>query len=255
MSVKFYAYNLIDQDITKLVASENIATHPIDNLKDPRRTKKYRSETNNISIVIDLINPQPVDSILLADDPIQGFNFDTPILIEANATDTWGAPAFSTSLVTKNDSFGIAYKELATPENYRFWKLTFTSSQFVEISTLFLGKRIEFTSTGIDYGWTYQEKDLLKKSSNRYAQEFIDDIGTQKLISASMRYLNKDEFDQASEVIDYNRSVLPFFFRVPCDILNDPDRFSGYFRFRKKPTITNSAPSLYDFPFNLVEAL
>lgn len=256
MGIKFYAYNLIDQPSTVLTASENLAAYPVENLKDPRRTKKYRSTTNTITLEVDIINPQPVDSILLADDPLQGFNFDVPVLIEANATSNWTSPAFSTTLTTKNDKHGIAYLELSTPENYRYWRFTFTSSQFVELSTIFLGKRIEFSETGIEFGWTYLDEDNVKKDTNRYNQEFIDDINSQKVIRANFRYLNKDEFDQVMEVYDYNRTVIPFFMRIDCqNILNDPDRFSGYFRFDRKPTITNSSVQLYDFPFRLREAL
>ena len=49
--------------------------------------------------------------------------------------------------------------------------------------------------------------------------------------------------------------ILPFFFRITCPILNDVDRFGGYFRFDRKPTITNSSVQQYDFPFRLKEAL
>lgn len=255
MGIKFYAYNLIDQPTTVLTPSEELAAYPISNLKDNRRTKKYRSSSNSITLTVDCINPQPVDSILLADDPLQGFNFNTPVLIEANATDNWTSPAFSTSLTTKSDEHGIAYLELANPENYRYWRFTFNSTLFVELSTLFLGKRIEFPNTGIEFGWSYVEEDNVKKQGNRYKQLFIDEINSQKLISASMRYLNKDEIEKIFEIYDYNRSIIPFFMRIDCDILNDKDRFSGYFRFDRRPTIRNSAPSLYDFPFRLREAL
>lgn len=255
MSMKFYSYNLVDQETTVITPSEQTALFPISNLKDIRRTKVYRSLTNSITIVFDFINPQPVDSILLADNPLTGFNFNTPVTIEANATDTWGAPAYSTTLTTKDDEHGIAYLELTLPENYRFWRLSFNSTSYVELSTLFIGKRIEFTDSGIEFGWSYQDRPNLTKSVNRYRQAFFDEINEQKNINARMRYLNKDEIDQVFEMYDYNGVTKPMFIRIDCDILNNKNRFSGYMRFKNKEPIINSAPSLYDFNFSLEEQL
>lgn len=255
MSMKFYAYNLVDQDTTVITPTEEVALFPISNLKDIRRTKVYRSSTNTVTIVFDFINPQPVDSILLADNPLTGFNFNTPVTVQANATDEWSSPAIDTTLTNKDDEHGIAYLELTSPENYRFWRLSFNSTSYVELSTLFIGKRIEFTDSGIEFGWSYQDRPNVTKTENRYKQAFFDEINEQKIISATMRYLNKDEIDQVFEMYDYNGVTKPLFVRIDCDILNNRNRFSGYMRFINKEPIVNSAPSLYDFTFRLEEQL
>lgn len=255
MTIKFYSYNLVDQSATVITASNENASFPASNLKDSRSTKTYRSTGTSANIVFDFISAEPVDSVIIEPHKLLGYNISTPITIEANSTDSWGAPAFSTSITSLDDTNGYTVKEFAS-QSYRFWRIVLTSASYIEIGNIFIGAKQEIGSPArsIQFGWSYQDNDLSKSRTNRYGQSFFDITTDQKTIKASFVNLNKAEIDDFFAVYDYNKSYKPFYFYVDCTgILNDVGRFLGHMRFTKKPPISNKFYALYDVSFELDE--
>lgn len=251
--IKFFSDNLVDSAIT--TASNENSLFPVSNLTHPFRTKVFRSTTNSDTIVFDFLETSEIDSIMIVDDPRQGFGF-TAITLELNSINTWGAPAFSQAL-TLNTTHGIAKAEFVT-QNYRFARLVITSTLgYCEISKLFIGKGIEFENgMGIDLGWTYQDRDLSIVKENTYSQKFIDVKTRQKQIAFALKSLNPDELDQVFELYDDRGTTKPFFLSLGCaDMINDQDRFGGMYFMNAIPAITNKSFGLYDLSMSLEEAM
>lgn len=251
----FYGYNQVDN--ARITATNTDASYPASNLQDHRRTKVFRSTTNSCSITFDILTPEPVDSILLTENPSNGFGFTTPITIEANNTSDFDtvSPAFSTT-ITASDidaKFGFAYKEFSSQE-YRFWRLSFTGSSYVEVSNVFIGSKIDFTTTDLSRELSFGEQDLADFQTNRYGQKFIDEIGRIKTLSGSFTYMNKTEMDTFFEMYDYNRSTKPIYLRMDCSIFNDTDRISGMYFFDEKPLLSHVNFGLWNIDFALTEA-
>ena len=250
--IKFYSNNLIEQAV--ITASTENAQFPKENIQDYRRTKVFRSTNNSSWVVFDFQETSLIDSIVLVDEPRNGFGVST-ITLELNATNEWSSPALTQAL-TLNETHGIAHAEFAE-QSYRFARLVMTSTLgYCELSKLFIGQKIEFPNNmGIDLGWSYQDDELSTVRKNRYGQRFIDVITRQKSFGFAIRSMNADELDQIMEIYDNKGKTKPFFVRIGDDtIVNDPDRFAGIFFLESIPSVTNKSFGLYDLSMSIEEA-
>ena len=253
MTIKFLSNNLIEG--SSLTASTENAQYPLSNVNDTRRTKTYRSTSNSDNIVIDLGSAESIDSFAIVDNWQNGFGVST-LTLEANGTDNWTSPAFTTS-ITLDTKFGVAVKQFSA-QNYRFWRLVMTSTLgYCEIANMFLGAATEITTNGVGYNWNYRNRDLANTSTNRYGQEFVDDIGTQKELSGlQFQIMDKDEQDKIFEVYDNNRTVKPFFVYFPLEadgLSNNDDRYNGMYRFSREPSFANINSGYYNTTLGLRE--
>jgi hypothetical protein len=255
MSIKFLSNNLVDS--ATLTPSTVDAQYPVANINDDRRTKTFRSTSNSDNIVIDFGSAESCDHFAIVDNWNNGFGV-TAITIEANATDSWGAPAFTTT-ATLDTTFGVSIKAFSSAQSYRFWRIVLTSTLgYCEVSKIFLGTATAITTNGVGYGWNYKNKDLARITSNRYGQKFIDDIGSQKeLNNLQFQVMDKDEMDSIFAVYDANRTVKPFFIYLPLEtdsLSNNDDRYNGLYYFKTSPSFENINSGYYNTSLNLVEA-
>lgn len=256
MSMKFWNFNLVTQDQTVITGSNENAFFPASNLKDERTTKVFRSTTTSSEIVFDFITTEEVDSILLCPSFKTGWGFNNTITVEANATNTWGAPAFTTTILPADidEQFEMAVKEF-TAQSYRFWRLSFTGVAYVEVSKVFIGKLNNIGGRSVSFGWSYLNTDLSVSTFNRYGQKFTDIVTSQKRMAFNIENLTKDQVDEFFEVYDYNRTFRPFFFMVcDCDIINNVRRFSGLFYMEQIPEVINEHHALYSVSCVVAEA-
>lgn len=254
MSLKFLSNNLVDS--STLTPSTTNAQYPVANINDPRRTKTFRSTSNSDNVVIDLGSAEAVDHFAIVDNWQNGFGV-TSITIEANGTDVWTSPAFSTT-VTLDTDFGVGIASFLS-QSYRFWRIVMTSTLgYCEVANIFLGSASTITTNGVGYNWSYRNNDLSNSSRNRYGQEFFDEIGTQKELSnLSFQIMDKDEQDVILSVYDTNRLTKPFFiyFDLESDsLVNNDDRYSGFYRFTSAPSFTNINSGYYNTSLSLREA-
>lgn len=254
MSIQFLSNNLITTSV--LTASTENAQYPLTNVNVDRRTKTYRSTSNSDNIVIDLGTAEAVDTFAIVDNWQNGFGV-TAITIEANGTDSWGAPAFSTT-ATLDTTFGVSVASFAS-QSYRFWRIVLTSTLgYCEVANMFLGTASKITTNGVSYNWNYRNRDLSTQSENRYGQKFIDDIGTRKEINnLQFQILDKDEQDVIFGVYDYVRTVKPFFIYFPLEtdsLSNNDDRYNGMYYFKSEPSFQNVNSGYYNTSLSIEEA-
>ena len=254
MSLTWYTYNFVDS--ATITATNEDSDFPVTNLQDHRRTKVFRSTTASSVITFDLKSRESVDSIVITENPKFGFGFTGNITVEANATNEWSSPAFTATIDASDDinkTHGFAYKEFSAQE-YRFWRLSFSGSSYVEVSNIFIGSKWSMTDNDIGLQWSYQDSDIVDVTENAIGQRFFTDRGKQKTIRGSINYMNATELDQFLQLYDHNRILKPFYIRWCDGIVNDVDRFSGFYFMANKPEIINSAPALYNVSIELVEA-
>ena len=251
--IAFYSDNLIDS-ATISASSENLL-FPKSNLTDFRRSKVFRSTSNSDSLVFDFGSVKSLDSIIIVDEPRKGFGV-TSLTIQLNSTNTWTSPAFS-QVLTINSTHGYAFADFSV-QSFRYARLVMTSSLgYCELSNLFMGQKLSFASgLGIDFGWTYQDKDLSIIKENRYGQKFTDIISRQRVLNFAINSMNKDELDQVLKIYDDKGVRKPFFVKIgSTTMINDFTRFSGMFFLNSIPAITNKSFGLYDISMNLEEAM
>lgn len=251
--IKFYIENLIDS--ASIAASTTNAQYPIANLTHDFRTKVWRSTSNSDNIVFDMGAAVDVDTIAIADNWRNGFGFST-MTIEANATDVWTSPAFSTTL-TYDADFGIGFKEFTT-ETYRYWRIVLTSTLgYCEIANIFIGEKTEISTNGISYGFAHRQNDLKKVSTTRYGQEYIDDFGTRKEISSmSFEVMNNTEMDFIYEIYDSRRTVKPFFVKLgdgTNTIISNENRLNGLYKLKSAPSVRSKTIAYWDVTLSVLE--
>lgn len=251
MSLLFYTGNLID-NATFTASTENL-NFPPSNLKDPRRTKVFRTLSNADTLILDFQETSEIDSIFIVDEPRNGFGIST-LSFDLNATSNFTSPAYSDSL-TYSTVHGVGFKSF-TQQDYRFCRLSLTSTLgYCELSKIFIGKELNL-GKGPNFNWTYQDKDLSIIKENRYGQRFVDVITRQKQFSISLSLLNKDQLDKIFKLYDENSTTKPFFVSIGCvNMINDPNRFSGMVYLNSIPTITNTSFGRYSLSMTIEEAL
>lgn len=255
--IKFYDYNLVTQPGTIITDPNQNALFPVSNLSDQRTTKIYRSTTDTTKIVFDFISAEEVDTIILVPNHMTGWGFYGDVLLEANPTDEWSSPAFSGVLDNTeiDQAHQFAVTELAAVQEYRFWRLSFTGTNYVEVAKVFIGKKQTVGTRSISFGWQYSDEDNSIVTSNRYGQRFVDVINRQKKLSFQFEQLSKNELDDFLSIYDYCGKSKCFFIRIGCDtMINNPNRFAGYVYFESIPSISNTTWGRYALSVSLVEA-
>jgi len=255
MSVKFYYYNLVNQEPTVTTATNENLSFPVSNLKDARSTKSFRSTTSSSVIVFDFITVEIVNSIIITANKINGYNITAPITIEANSTDTWAAPAFTTTITSLDDDFGYTLKEF-TDQSYRFWRITLSSAIYVELGNIFIGAKMELGTRkrSVNFGWSYDNNDLSKGQTNRYGQSFFDENVSQISISGNLDNLNLAEIDNFFELFDFCGITKTFYFFIDCDgFINNKNRFLGHYRLTDRPSVMNKFFALYSTSIKIRE--
>ena len=258
--VSYFSFNLVQATGTEFTASSVDEFFPATNIAHDFTTKVYRSQegVTSAQVIMDFKTIEPIDSILVAPNSIDGFGFSGDLIIEANATADFSSPAYSTTL-TPSYKFNFGVKALNTPESYRFWRVSGTNpaGNFVEFSKFFFGSKLELGTNNIDFGWSFENRDTSRVQLNRYAQQFIDRIGSSKRITANYKLLNITEVETLMDLFDYHGTSRPFWMIVDENetIINDQERFAGYFYFTRRPRIINSSFALYDCQIDLEEAL
>jgi hypothetical protein len=249
--ITFYANNLVDQS-TLTASSENLL-FPLNNVKDQRRTKVFRSNSNSTTVVFDTMETSEMDSFIVVAHTKLGFGIST-LTIEANATDDWSSPPFTTT-VTLNTKHGIGITELATPINYRFVRFVMTSTLgYCELSKVFIGKKT-VPSRGLNYNWTFKNADISSVKENRYGQKFSDIIGTQRIFSGLIQNLDDVNLELLLGITDIKGLVNPFFVKIGCqEAMADPYRFISMVFFSSVPTNTNRHYKNWGFTVALEEA-
>jgi len=254
---KFFNFNLVQKDETEIIAENENAFFPATNLKDTRTTKVFRSQDGVIStsVIFDFKTIETVDSIIAIADSKRGFGFTT-MTIEANITANFDAPEFSTTLVP-DQAFNFGFTDLsATPQSYRFWRVTVSgSAPYVEIGKLFIGREMALNKS-ISLNWSYENNDRSKYTTNRYGQIFVDKINFQKRIRFSFQNLTVEQFENLSDAFDSNGQFTPFWLILDPDekISTNKGRFAGVFHLSDVPQFNNPSWRYYNVNVSFLEA-
>jgi len=253
MRTKFLSLNLI-LDATLTPSTEN-AQYPVENMQDARTTKVFRSTAASANVVVDFGSAKSVDTIAFKASSTGSIGWTGNLTLEMNATDSWGAPSFTTT-ITPNTTFNIGYKNFAT-QTYRYARLVATGSSYVEFSNFFLGAFTQLADNSIDFGWSHSFNDLTKGSFNRYGQGFFDENLKQMDLSASFKYLNKTELATIQDMFLYHGISKPIWIVVDEDesIVDAKERFINQFTVQGSPDFKNGAFGLYDTSFKLIEVM
>jgi len=132
------------------------------------------------SVVFDLQTTESIDIFAMLFDPEIGVKFsDTAVLtLEANATNSWAAPAYS-QVLGIDLTYDHATVFMVAPESYRFWRIKIVDPQnpylYVEIGSVVLGLNSDIgrcPDNGFDLTWDDGSTAEKTKYGNTYVDEF-----------------------------------------------------------------------------------
>lgn len=120
-----------------LVSSSQAIDYPLENLKDTRLAKAYRT-TGNSNEWVKVLN-----SVTASRCAIMGHNLTSAAVIrlQGNATDVWTSPAFNEIVSWKE---GVIIHKF-TETTYAYWRLLITdpARTYISLGGLFLGKFLQ----------------------------------------------------------------------------------------------------------------
>lgn len=251
--IKFFSDNLVRQ--ANLFSANENKMFPVFNLKDPRRSKVFRSIGDSSTITFDFLEKSLIDSVIIVPDARTFFGFVTATLKLSEHGD-FDLPDFETTIdIFEKTNFAI--KEFETKE-YRFAQLVLTSSLgYCELSKVFIGQVTKFEDNmGIDLGWSFTNDEIVNQTKNSLGQVFTDLISRQKRLDFAVSTMNKDELEMMTWLTDRHGTVEPFFVSLDIpEVNNIRHRNSGYYRFNDIPSEKNKAYGLYDSSYKLLEAM
>src|SRR5690554_1535884 len=121
--IKFYFNNLLTG--AQIITTTENAQFKAENVRDDRRTKVYRSLSNNNSLTIDIGESAAMDSFFIVDNPKDGFGVDS-LSIHASSS-----PSFSPDLLNETISLSVKYGQgflKFDPISARYFKIEATST-------------------------------------------------------------------------------------------------------------------------------
>lgn len=252
--VQFFYYNLVDQDPTVITSGDENAQFPLSNLKDERSTKVYRSNSASDAVVFDFVTIEPVDSILVRGHLFDGIGFLGNLTIEANPTNDWTSPAFSTTL-TPNPEYNMGYLSLPSTESYRFWRVSGSGAGYFELADIFIGKSYE-SERNISLNFDFDENDMSTYRRNRYRQRFTDELPDQKIFNGRINLIKKENTPNFRKFINYVGEKKSFWM-IPDEsecVMEDFEILTAKYKFQRKPRLKHVIRGIYNTSFTAEEA-
>ncbi len=208
----FYS-NLIDADGVVITPSSEVTTLPAENVAHEFRKRVWRTGSSTAAeyVVFDLLTAQAVTAIILLDHTLT--SGDSSIILEGNTADSWGAPAFTTTLTYAADIISKTFSS----QSYRYWRLKFTKSSsgaVRDIGRVFLGTYDE-TAEDPDYdGLDITEDDNGRSQSTIGGQEYNERQDPFRIISCKFTHISQTMKDQLASYVRTVRQSLPHFVQV-----------------------------------------
>jgi hypothetical protein len=252
MSILFLHNNLLDT--ATLTASSAAIGFPANNLKNPFRTKTWKTAgatAGTAQLVIDHGTAKAVNAIALTGYP-DWLAAPGTLQVEFNDTNVWGAPAATEALTwlaptTPGGNKGSIIKKLAATRTYRYNRLSVVNAPGDwNLGRLFVGTYFE---PAIDYGWGYSEEvvipSLISKSIG--GQAHVDEIEKYRVIRCNGVIETQAQWVLYQAMINIVGMEKEFF--VDFNFSGELVEKFIYGSFSKVPTITRPFHFTYDFEF------
>jgi len=252
--------NLIDS--ATLTASSEASGFPASNLKNPFRSKYWKTAgatAGTAQLVINHGSAKSVDAIALT-----GYDWASApgtLQVEFNATDDWGAPSATETLTwkaatTPGGNKGCIIKKPSAALSYQYNRLNVVYAPGATptdwyLGRIFVGAYFEPLRT---FGYNYQEgiADPSLLSETIGGQVHADEIESYRTFSASGVMETQAQWVLFQSMINTAGTRKEIF--IALDYANDAAERTIYGRFAKLPTVTRIAPGVFQYSFEIIEA-
>ncbi len=212
--------NFVTEDQTTITATSENPNFPVSNLKNPLRSKRWRTTgIDDEAVIFDMQTAEDIDSVVLLwpkEDGIRLTNSVT-ITIQANATNVWTSPAVTQTLTVDN-TYSIASHYFSSSQSYRYWRLLIDDPTnpdgFIELGMIWLGQGLEIDNA--QNGFKYSIMDTSKISENAFNHKYVDEYPQVALLELKYSYFDYDAIRILENAYRINGS------RKPVLVVVDP---------------------------------
>lgn len=219
--MKFLTTNLCANSSTSITASSTNTAFPVSNLKNPFRSKRWRSTgCSSEWVLFDMRTREDVDSVVILWPKEDGIRLTDGVnlRIQANDTNVWTSPAVNQSLTVDN-TYMVASYFFNSIQSYRYWRVSISDSlnpySYVELGVVWIGKSIDIENA--QNGFKFLLKDTSKVSVTDFGHEYVDEYPQQTVVTFDYRYLSYSAVQTLEEAFRLNGS------RDPVLVAFDPD--------------------------------
>lgn len=231
--MRFMNENFCTDSATVITASSEDVNFPASNLKNPLRSKRWRSTGDTSeSVVFDLITTESIDSVVLMWPKEDGIRLSgsAVITVQANATNVWTSPAVSQTLTIDNTYVMSSYF-WSSAQNYRYWRVVIAdpdnANGFVELGVCWLGKSISIENA--QNGFQYILNDLSQTTTTAFGHTYVDQYPLQAQLNFTYQYLAYTDVQTLENAYRQNRSISPVMVVVDADgVVFNPNHILVY---------------------------
>jgi len=234
--MRFSNYNLVSQDATVFTASNIDANFPVSNLKNYLRSKRVRTATGTttLTVVIDTITTEDVNCIVCLWPKEDGIKLTdaATVQIQANATNSWGAPAFNQTLTIDNNySVASFFASGSTVYSYRYWRIVITDAgnpyNYIELGKLWLGNSLSVENAQNGFKWV--DTDLTQTVENEFGHSYEDEYPVSSQLTLAYQYLTYTDIQTLQNAWRTNGKHIPVLCVLdPAEQVFDKDHFLIY---------------------------
>ena len=255
--IMFLYNNLLDS--ATLTASSEASGFPASNLKNPFRSKVWRTAGATAGTANLVINHGSAKAVTVV--ALIGYNWTSApgtLTFEANATDSWGAPSFSQALTfaanpTANGNPGIIVKTFAS-QSYQYNRLNViyspgTTPTDWDLGRIFVGTYFQPTkSFSRSHQGSIVDPSYISRTIG--GQDHIDTIAKYRTMDFNCQLTTQAQWELYQTMINnvgINKDLL-----ISFDYDNEPDEMTMYGKFTKLPGMKRD--SLFDLSFSFQES-
>lgn len=251
--------NYCTDSVTTVTASSQKVNFPASNMKNPFRSKRWRSANADTAqwVRYDIGTTEEINSVVVLwprEDGVKLSN-TASISIQANATDDWTAPAVNQVLTLDND-YSVASHFFATSQSYRYWRLVVTDignpNGYIEVGLCVLGQSLTLEEP--ENGFTWSSEDMSKVTSNDYGHQYVDEYPMLQSVEINFAYMLYADVQRFADSYRQNGTRHPVLLVMDADeTVYDKDHFLIYGKYDKSMELEHVMYNLFDASISITE--
>lgn len=169
-------------------------------------------------VIVDLKTAEEIDTFAMVFDPFleEYFSEDAEIMLQANATLNFDAPAVDVLLSFDTD-FETIYYAFSAAQEYRYWKIkiidTDNQNLFLQFPKIVLGKGIQLTRS-VSSGFSLSFNDQSDSQVTQYGHKYSDVYPVKKSLSFSLPFIDENDVGELIKSFMRNGSTNVVFVNI-----------------------------------------
>lgn len=210
--ISFLSDNLLNNGLVSLTTGTENAQFPLENIKNDATAIKFRSQENDVVILVDLQQTRTIDTFAIHGDTGEELGVTSISIKTSLTTDFSTATAIP---IPVSAEFLMGY-EFIDEVDHRFVEITLSGSgTFCEVSNIFIGKRTTLEQNNISIGsFRYGFTDRSVVSTNTYGQRFVNKRNPLKYVGGNLEFCTKIEQEQLDEIFLRHKRSSPLWMIV-----------------------------------------